>query len=340
MNFILSNFKNLRIVFHGRHYFNFVKFINFFKIVISYLFSRKNTFKYFTIKPFFLSVEPADFCQLECPECPVGISKRKQGKTFDYKLFTKTIDELKSTLFHLIFYFQGEPLLNKKLPEMIRYAHRSGIFTSTSTNGQLLNSQTAKAMVESGLDKIIISIDGTNQKTYQKYRKGGKLELALNGIEHLNFWKKELKSRTPYVEIQMVVLKTNENEIDEMRALAKRLHADRLAFKSAQLYNFEKGHELLTSIQKYARYKRLPNGNYAPKNKLHNRCFRLWSGAVITAKGDVLPCCFDKDASHTFGKISDSTFDAAFQNSNADNFRNSILTNRKQHEMCRNCTGR
>jgi len=333
----LSNFQ---LAFIALKYLSFKKIQNIIRIGFSYIISQKSLLLFNKIRPFFISVEPADFCQLECPECPVGASKRKQGKTIDFKTFTKTIDELKSTLFHLIFYFQGEPLLNKKLPEMIAYAHQSGIFTSTSTNGQLLNSATAKALVQSGLDKIIVSVDGTNQKTYQKYRKGGQLELALEGITQLNYWKKKLKSRTPFVEIQMVVFKTNEHQIAEMKILAKKLNVNRLVLKSAQLYNFENGHELLTSIDKYARYKMLPNGKYVLKNKLHNRCFRLWSGAVVTTKGDVLPCCFDKDTSHSFGNIIDTDFNSIFQNSKANSFRTSILTNRKQHEMCRNCTSK
>lgn len=330
----------LRILFVSLNYLSLKKIQNIIRIGISYLFSRKKLLFYKQIRPFFMSIEPADFCQLECPECPVGVSKRKQGKVIDFNAFTKTVDELKATLFHLIFYFQGEPLLNKKLPEMIAYAHQSGIFTSTSTNGQLLNTLTAKALVESGLDKLIVSVDGTSQKTYQKYRKGGRLELALQGIENINYWKRELKSKSPFVEIQMVVFKTNEHEIDEMKTIAKNLNVNRLALKSAQLYNFENGHELLTTIDQYARYKMLPNGKYALKNKLHNRCFRLWSGAVVTAKGDVLPCCFDKDASHSFGNTIDNNFNDIIQNQNANSFRTSILENRKQHEMCRNCTSK
>ncbi len=329
---------SLNISLNALKYLSLKKIQNLFRIGFSYLISQKKPLVYNQIRPFFISVEPADFCQLECPECPVGASKRKQGKVINFEAFTKTVDELKSTLFHLIFYFQGEPLLNKKLPEMITYAHQSGIFTSTSTNGQLINSAIAKALVQSGLDKIIISIDGVNQEVYQKYRKGGRLELALEGITHLNFWKNELKSKTPFVEIQMVVFKTNEHQIGEMKILAKKMNVNRLAFKSAQLYNFEDGHKLLTTIDKYARYKMLPNGKYALKNKLHNRCFRLWSGAVVTAKGDVLPCCFDKDASHSFGDI--DNFDSVFQNSKAMAFRSTVLENRKQHEMCRNCTSK
>jgi len=308
------------------------------RILFSYIISRNKPLFYNQVRPFFISVEPADFCQLECPECPVGTSKRKQGKTVDLEAFKNTINELKPTLFHLIFYFQGEPLLNKQLPEMIRYAHRSGIFTSTSTNGQLLNLQTAKALVESGLDKIIVSVDGTNQETYQKYRKGGRLTLAIKGIEHINYWKNELKSKTPFVEIQMVVFSTNEHQIGEMKTLAKKLNANRLALKSAQLYNFENGHELLPKTKKHARYKQLDSGKYSIINKLPNRCFRLWSGAVVTANGAVLPCCFDKDATHSFGDFSEIS--TVFQNKTAKAFRTSILLNRKQHEMCRNCTGK
>lgn len=328
----------ITISFVALKYLNFKKIQNLLRIGLSYLISYKKPLLYNSVRPFFISVEPADFCQLECPECPVGANKRKQGETADFEAFTKTVDVLKPTLFHLIFYFQGEPLLNKKLPEMVAYAHQSGIFTSTSTNGQLLNSQTAKALVKSGLDKLIVSLDGANQRTYQMYRKGGRLELATQGIEHINYWKKELKSKTPFVEIQMVVFKTNEHEIANMKTMAKKLKANRLVFKSAQLYNFEKGHELLTSLNKYARYKMLPDGKYALKYKLHNRCFRLWSGAVITAKGDVLPCCFDKDASHSFGNTIDNNLNNILQNQRANSFRTSILENRKQHEMCRNCT--
>lgn len=331
-------FKNIQIIFIAFKYLNFNKLKNFVRIAFSYLLSRNRPLFYNRIRPFFLSVEPADFCQLECPECPVGESKRKQGTTFDAVLFEKTIDQLKSTLFHLIFYFQGEPLLHKKLPEMIAYAHRAGIFTSTSTNAQLLNSAYAKALVQSGLDKLIVSVDGTSQDVYQQYRRGGKLELVIQGVEWVNHWKKTLGTYTPFIEIQMVVFKTNEHQMNEMKLLAKKLHADRLVFKSAQLYNFENGHKLLTTIAKYARYKKLPNGKFALKHKLRNRCFRLWSGAVITSRGQVLPCCYDKDASHAFGTVTNTGFDTIFRSDNAENFRNSILSNRKQHEMCRNCT--
>jgi len=289
--------------------------------------------------PFFLSVEVANYCNLQCPECPVGTKKNTKliAKVIDYELYIKLINEMKPTLQHLILYFQGEPLLNKQLPDFIQYAHKARIFTSTSTNAQFLTKDNAKLLVLSGLDKIIISVDGSTQETYQKYRIGGRLDKAIDGIKHLVFWKNELKSITPMVEIQFLVLKTNEHQMDEMRLLAKRLKANRMSFKTAQLYDFENGNALMTSKTRYSRYKKNQIGKYVLKGKQPNRCLRLWSGGVVNAHGEVLPCCFDKESNYSFGNVS-ASYSACRNNEKASEFRKSILQNRKQFEICRNCT--
>lgn len=326
------------------HYIRFFRYISFKKIVnlaliyISFFLSKKTIFLDGKFLPAFISVEPADFCQLGCPQCPVGINLRKKGTLVDMNLYRNSIDKIKDKLLHIIFYFQGEPLLNTKLSEMIAYAHKCGIYTSTSTNGQALSSEKAKELVASGLDKLIISIDGTTQEVYEKYRKKGKLDRAIKAVEHIAYWKKQLKSASPMVEIQFIVFGTNEHQINDIKKLAKTLKADRLALKTAQIYNFENGSELLPKTSKYSRYRKLPNGKYEIKNKLHNHCLRLWSGAVINVNGDVLPCCFDKDASHTFGNLNNTAFSEIMNGNTANDFRKSILTDRKQHEICRNCT--
>jgi len=292
--------------------------------------------------PSFLAIETSNYCNLLCPECPVG--RRKISKSehahFDLTLYKKLIDEQKSSLLHVILYFQGEPLLNKQLTEFIYYAHNAKIYTSTSTNGQFLNKKNAKNIVLSGLDKLIVSVDGSTQETYESYRVGGKLKKILDGINELVYWKTELKSVTPLLEIQFIVLKTNEHQLSEMKKLAKSLQVDRLTFKTAQLYDFENGNKFLTSIDKYARYKQMPDGKYRIKGNQPNRCWRLWSGAVINAQGDVLPCCFDKRSEYSFGNINKNLFLDNWHNKKASGFRDSILQNRKQYEMCRNCTSK
>ena len=321
-------------------YLSIYKSINRLKLILSYLFSLLGIQKKQNIYPLFVSVEITNYCNLHCPECPVGSSKfSRSGKnTFDSSLYKKLIDELKPTLEHIILYFQGEPFLNNQFHELIKYAHNSRIYTSTSTNGQFLNEKTAKEIVQSGLDKIIISIDGSTQQVYGMYRVGGDLQKAIDGINYLNEWKKKLDSITPFVEIQFLVLKTNEHQLKDMQKLAKSLHVDRLTFKTAQLYNFENGNDLLTTISRYARYKKTNNGTYIHNGKQPNHCWRLWSGAVINVYGEVLPCCFDKASEYSFGNILEHSFLSCWQSKMAFGFRNKIIKNRKQFDMCRNCT--
>ncbi len=330
--------KRIKLFFYFFQYLSFSKIKNYIQLFLSYKFSIKNPHFNQKMLPAFISVEPCDYCQLSCPECPVGIRAVKKTNQIDDSVYRKTIDELKEKLLHVIFYFQGEPLLNRNLPKMIEYAHKSGIFTSTSTNAQALSSTIAKEIVLSGLDKIIISIDGATQEVYEKYRIGGKLQKAIDGVNYINHWKKELKSNTPFVEIQFIVFKTNEHQFSEMKKLKKNLRADRIVFKTAQLYDFENGNELLTTKNKYSRYKKLQSGKYEIKNPLKNHCKRMWMGSVINSGGEVLPCCFDKSSQFTFGNMKEDTFQSIWHNKKSYAFRNSILQNRKQHEMCRNCS--
>ena len=250
----------------------------------------------------------------------------------------KLVDELKPTLFHIIFYFQGEPFINNNLSELVSYAHGARIYTSTSTNGQFLTDKNVRGIVLSGLDKLIVSVDGCTQEAYETYRVGSNLEKALEGIQKVVAFKKEIKSFTPLIEIQFLVLKTNEHQMQEMKLLAKSIGANRLTFKTAQLYDFENGHKLLTSKAKYARYKKTKAGKFIIKGKQPNHCWRLWSGSVVNSQGDILPCCFDKKSNYSFGNEKNDSFASIWHNSKASNFRDKVLQNRKQFEMCKNCT--
>ena len=335
----LYNFRILNLINLIR-YLSIIKIVNLIKLIISYLFSLFCLQPIRNIYPHFISIETTNYCNLHCPECPVGSGKITviEKSAFNIDLYKRFIAEIGPTLQHVIFYFQGEPFLNNQLMELITQTHNAGIYTSTSTNGQFLDKKTAKETVLSGLDKLIVSIDGTTQDVYQAYRVGGILQKAIDGITYVVEWKKELNSITPFIEIQFLVLKTNEHQMKEMQKLAKSLLVDRLTFKSAQLYDIEKGNELLTTIKRYARYKETSGGTYKIKGVQRNRCWRLWSGVVINVHGEVLPCCFDKSSEYSFGNINDNSFFDCWQSSKAHEFRQSILTNRKQFDICRNCT--
>ena len=94
----------------------------------------------------------------------------------------------------LTFYLQGEPYLNRAFLDMVKFAHENNIYTATSTNAHYLKPEMAEKTIESGLDRLIISIDGTTQETYESYRIGGKLEKVLEGAKDIIAAKKKINS--------------------------------------------------------------------------------------------------------------------------------------------------
>ncbi|NJK95477.1 MAG: radical SAM protein [Bacteroidales bacterium] len=217
--------------------------------------------------PYSCSIEPTNHCNLHCPECPSGMGtlKRKRGEISleDFKIL---IDAIKHHTTFLTLYLQGEPLLNRNLAEMIRYASEERIYTTISTNGQILNESTAKEIVLSGLKKLIVSIDGTDQDSYQKYRRNGSLDKALLGIKNIIKLRKENGLSHPLVILQFIVFSTNENQLQQIRELGKDLHVDKIEIKTAQHYDLSADNPLITSLEKYRRYKRGPDGNWVLKN--------------------------------------------------------------------------
>lgn len=289
--------------------------------------------------PITVSLEPTTSCNLRCPECPSGLRAFTRPIGMLQKdFFGETIQALHQHLVYLYFYFQGEPYLNPDFLDMVSHAAKLGIYTVTSTNAHFLTDTNARRTVESGLDRIIVSIDGTTQETYQAYRVGGKLEKVLNGTRRLVHWKRQLRSRTPHIVFQFLVVKPNEHQIEEVKTLAKELGVDAVAFKTAQVYDYEHGNPLIPNNERYSRYKQLPDGTYRVKNKLLNHCWKMWHSCVITWDGRVVPCCFDKDASHQLGNLRQTPFADIWQGEAYQRFRASVLRSRKEIDICANCS--
>ena len=309
------------------------------KVVSGYYVSKLLRKPYQWGLPISISVEPTTSCNLRCPECPSGKREftRPTGM-LDESFFKKTIDELHSHLLYLTFYFQGEPYLNPKFLEMVKYASAKKIYTSTSTNAHYLNDENAKKTVLSGLDRLIISIDGTSQDTYESYRVGGDLKKVIDGAKNMVKWKRELKSSTPHLIFQFLVVKPNEHQTEEVKKLAKEIGIDEVKFKTAQVYDYENGNPLIPENAAFSRYRKNNEGKFEIKNKLLNHCWKLWHSSVITWDGRVVPCCFDKDATHQFGYLKTNTFTEVWHNEKYNRFRASLLQSRSEIDICKNCT--
>ena len=315
------------------------KAINALQVFSSYHYSKLSGKAQNSGLPVSISFEPTTSCNLRCPECPSGLrSFTRDTGMLDPEFFMQTIDQLHKVLLYLTFYFQGEPFLHPRFPEMVKYASEKKIYTATSTNAHFLNDETARKTVESGLDRLIISIDGTTQETYEQYRIGGSLEKVLEGTRNIMKWKRVLKSKTPYTVFQFLVVSHNENQLEEVKKLAAHAGVDDVVFKTAQVYEFENGNELIPLNEKYSRYRKGRDGTWAIKNKLLNHCWKMWHSCVITWDGKIVPCCFDKDASHVMGSLQKKSFIEIWNSDAYKHFRQSLLKSRSEIEICKNCT--
>ena len=261
----------------------------------------------------------------------------------------RTLQEVAKTAWTIQFYFQGEPLLNKDLPNMIAEAHEAGLYTIVSTNAQALTAELAEALVKSGLDRIIISMDGLSEDSYNAYRVGGSLDKTKSALRWLKYAKdkssiknnrqsivprQSSNRQSPLIELQCLRLKSNEHEWQQFKREYKALGADKLTFKTAQLYDYENGHPLMPSDLKYSRYIQGADGKYH-RRKLRKGCFRVWSGVVITTNGEVLPCCYDKAHEHAYGNIMNAPLRELFANEKATAFRKAAM--HEQPQICQEC---
>jgi radical SAM protein with 4Fe4S-binding SPASM domain len=256
--------------------------------------------------------------------------------------------------------------------------------------------------MESGLNRLIISIDGAGQQSYEAYRQGGDFDKVATGIRLLVSERTRLKRQNPEIVLQCLLLKSTEQHLAEIRKFGNELGVDKIIFKTAQFNDYKNGNPLMPETEKYSRYKKiaetkmqnakckmqntklpghpaetsdpdkinqhintlthqhintlphqhinplsdspvyqftgLPVHRYIPKNRMPNACFRMWSSCVITWDGKVVPCCFDKDATHVMGDLTTQDFTEIWRSPQYHGFRQTILRKRKSTAICMNCT--
>ncbi|MQG71495.1 MAG: radical SAM protein, partial [SAR202 cluster bacterium] len=257
-------------------------------------------------------------CQLKCPLCHTGKGTihRDQG-VMDFDLFTKVVDQIKHSCLWLTLYSWGEPLLNQRIHEYIEYAHKQKIATIISSNlNKPLTPLMAEQVIRSGLDVMIVSLDGITQDVYEVYRVNGHLDRVLENLRLLDQKKRELGSKKPYIEWQFIVMRQNEHQLDEAKVLAGELGVDSLVFKKV---DFPHGEDDLAEAERW-----LPRQHpeylredpfYKPYQEDGQVCWRLWRSAVVNWDGGFAPCCYLTDKTQDFGDLNDASVKKVWNNS-------------------------
>jgi radical SAM protein with 4Fe4S-binding SPASM domain len=284
--------------------------------------------------PVAVSFELTNSCNLKCPECVSGSGQMKRERGFmDIELFEKAISELRPYLYIINLYFQGEPMLHPGFFSFISLSEK--IRTLVSTNGHFLTAENSEKLAVSGLNRLIVSLDGMDQKVYSEYRRNGDHGKVIEGIKNIAEARERTNSAMK-LELQFLVNRYNEHQIADAECFAKEVKAD-LRLKSMQVINSQNAGKWMPSDKRYMRYKKA-GSKYPIRNSMPARCLRLWVNPVVTWDGKVIPCCFDKDADFVMGDLKNESFRSIWNGIKYVDFRKKILTGRDKTDICRNCT--
>ncbi len=246
--------------------------------------------------PYLLIIDPCNYCNLSCPLCPTGLNDLGRPQAMlSFQHFQKYFDPFSPYLFEAYMHNWGESLLNEQVYAMIDYAQRQNVGTNLSSNLVRLDSPDMDNMIDSGLEYLIVSLDGTSQESYGQYRIGGNYQLVIEHMSELIRRRNARRKKTPVIEWQFIVMKQNEHEISQAEVLAKKLAVDLLRFIPVGMpYEFQNRQEVAdkwfpTSVE--GRVKSNHQEQQFGQAGKPGPCFYLYRSMVVNPDGGVSPCC-------------------------------------------------
>lgn len=297
-------------------------------------------------KPIRLIVDPTNHCDLSCPLCPTGQGRdeRRRGM-MSLEHFDRLIREAAPYLFDIDFYCWGEPLLHRELPQMIRLASRLGVASIVSTHLNRLSPELAEELVDSGLQRLTVSLDGASRDSYRVYRQGGDFDAVLKNVALLAEAKARLRRRRPKIVWQFLVMKHNEHEVDEAKRTYPELGFDALSLRpmrcdlgqELQLDDSEKAARTLGMLPKALRWSRY---DAEAGRRLHpaKRCLFLWTQCVVHPDGAVSPCCGVYEPTHDAGNAFADGLTSVWNNPRYRRLREGVRSrNPGPDSPCQNC---
>ena len=283
-------------------YWGWRKLFNLLLVELQLRFGRTRVWGY----PFEWEIDTTNICQLKCPLCHTGLGTVHRDKgVMHFDTYASTVNQIKDYCIWLSLYSWGEPFLNREIDRFIAYAHEKRIATIVSSNlNKPLTPEMAERLVQSGLDVLIVSLDGTTQDVYEVYRVTGHLDRVLDNLRLIVETRKRLGSKTPFLEWQYIVMRQNEHQVDDAKRMAEELGVDTITFKPVDFPHGSEDIELARQWLPRAEMEvRLANPFRKPYAEDGARCWRLWRSAVVNWDGGYAPCCYLTDAGDDFGDV-------------------------------------
>jgi MoaA/NifB/PqqE/SkfB family radical SAM enzyme len=265
------------------------------------------------ILPEIVQIESTNICNAKCVFCPRDEMHRKQG-IMSFELFKKVVDECAELgITHVRVHNYGEPFVDRKLVDKIRYAKERGIReVGMISNGSLINEPVARGMIEAGLDAINISVDASGKEVFESTRLGLKYDKVIANIERIIRIRAELGKKRPKLILSFVRQNNSADEqafIEHWRNIADKIHI-------TDLHNW--------------------GGTLNQTSDVNYPCYRPWLTFTVLWDGRVSLCCADFDGHTILGDMNSSSIREIW---NAESYR----AVRREHlesggpDVCRSC---
>ncbi|MBN1621585.1 MAG: radical SAM protein [Endomicrobiales bacterium] len=299
-----------------------------------------------TAFPYQMFIDPSNICNLKCPFCANFLkrhnySNEKTNPIMPFQTFVKLIDEIGPYLIQVVFGDKSEPLLNKEIYKMIAYAKKYGIHCQMSTNFNLFRKEHAEELMNSGLDSIIVGLEGTTQESYSRYRVGGDFNRVIENIKIVVETKKRMRRYIPSIQWAYVVFQHNENEIKAAEKMSKKLGVNGFRWIPGDIYDFKINYKnWLPKNEKYTKYRVYKSGKdvrivhldgpscvQTDIKNLKVPCITPFVTVSVDANGDIFPCINgDLRESRGFGNISEMSFKEIWNNRHYKEMRQFLIT--------------
>lgn len=269
--------------------------------------------------PEILIIEATNACDSTCKLCPVGEGRRSRPvSVLDMDTYKRFIDELAPYAQRVHFHNWGDPILDKRLVEKIRYAHEKGLVTYISTTLHHLTQARAMKLVTSGLNELSVSIHAASQGTYEKYQPGHSFDQVLNNIRMLVYAKRSTNRKEPLINLIFVRTRMNDHEVPLLPGLVESLDVDSFTVSDVSingrfLWSDLDMKDRCLAEEDFLKEIRQRAEIWLPEDRLHTfdmsvpyakklaSCDRLWRIGLLNSDGSIPPCCDIYRPENNFG---------------------------------------
>lgn len=277
--------------------------------------------------PMVIQIQTVAACNAFCIFCPHGKTKRPLPKgRMDWDLYKAIIDEcVRHRMWRISPYLMNEPLLDPDIGERIRYISSKKKFptyTKINTNASLLTEETARDLLDSGLDILTCSVHGIVKEKYEKTMVGLKLEEVLDNIDRFLDLKKKLKKKKPELRITMIRTKLIEPDVEKIRE-----------------YWGKRGvHVSIRPMSNRANPQIAALDISAKPLEPFYWCVRPMEQAYVNVRGELLLCCNDWEQTTILGDLKTQSLEEAWNSEKYKEIRKRILEGRVKGLLCEECT--